>query len=363
MSIKNIFTLITAASLVWSCGPKESTPSNDFNVATITSNVADNIIIPQLEEFKLATEELASAFNSFSSSPNETTLTTLQTKFKTSYNLWQACSFINYGDVNLSTWQGTINTYPTDTTNIHSIFKNDDANLGAASFADAIGLPGLDYVFFYGTNTEIIDRLSNEAKIYCEKNIDLIKSSATNAYNFWKNNTDGYYADFKTKNEASAGSPFSEFVNGYVQNVEIFKNGQLGFPAGKFTLNTPKPDQSEALYSGISIDLYKTHLNNLKRVYLGENLLGNYGVGLDDYLKELGATRDGNNLHELILSTFTTLEEKANMLDGTMNEAIASQTAITDDLYLKTKELVAYFKVDMTYAIGVDITYIDNDGD
>ncbi|MBK20930.1 MAG: hypothetical protein CMP63_01245 [Flavobacteriales bacterium] len=68
-------------------------------------------------------------------------------------------------------------------------------------------------------------------------------------------------------------------------------------------------------------------------------------------------------MNELILTTFNTLEEKANQLNGTMNEAIQNQSEITDELYQKIKELVAYLKVDMTNAIGVQITYIDNDGD
>lgn len=364
MKLKLAIITLATASLTMSCNDKVGNDAEvDFNVSKITANAADNLIIPHFEDFKIATEEMETAFNSFSTLPDASNLLSLQNKFKEAYALWHTCSFVNYGDVNLSTWHGTLNTYPTDTANIHSIYNNDLANLSAASFADAIGFPGLDYVLFHGSESEIIDRLSNDAQIYCQKNLALIKSTATKAFDFWDNNTDGIYADFKSKNSKSAGSPFSSFINGYIQNVEVLKNGQLGFPAGKFTLNVPKPEQSEALFSEISIDLFKAHLNNLRQVYEGEDLLGNNGIGLDDYLKELGTTRDGQNLNELILTTFASLESKANMLTGTMNDAIANQTAITDELYLKSKELVAYLKVDMTYAMGVDITYIDNDGD
>ena len=44
-------------------------------------------------------------------------------------------------------------------------------------------------------------------------------------------------------------------------------------------------------------------------------------------------------------------------------DAIKNQTSTTDEIYVKIKELVAYLKVDMTNAVGVQITYIDNDGD
>ena len=369
MKFKNIVIIISAASLSWSCvddSGKEETV-DDFKITDILSNTADNIILPQFEDLKEAITELESAFTTFESSATSENLINLQEKFKNSYALWQSCSFVDYGNTNLVTLSKKLNTYPTDTASINSIFTTPDANLESAMYFDAIGFPGLDYVLFEGSEDEIIDRISNAGSDYCSKNIALIKTKFESAYNFWKDDTDGFYSNFKTESSVAEGSAFSSFVNGFVKNVEVLKNGQLGFPAGKFTLNNPKPDQSEALYSGISIQLYKEHLANLERVYKGQNLNGTDGVGLDDYLKDLGTTRDLNgeteNLNELILGAFNTLKEKSDMLTGTMNQAIADQKDITDELYSKTKELVAFLKVDMTYAFEVKITYEDSDGD
>jgi len=364
MKLLNLITIISAASITWSCvNDSKNENVDDFDITGILANAADNLIIPQFEDLKESTSELESAYANFKSSETSENLLALQNKFKESYSYWQSCSFVNYGNPMLNALSGTLNTYPTDTANINSTFSLSNINLESASYVDAIGFPGLDYLLFDGSENEISSRVSGIGAEYCSSNIELIKSKSNAAYNFWKNNTDQYYSNFKSDDSKSVTSAFTSFVNGYVKNVEVLKNGQLGFPAGKFTLNNPQPDQSEALYSGYSISLYKAHLSNLERIYKGEDLSGNDGVGLDDYLKALGAKRGDQDLNELILTTFNTLEEKADQLNGTMNEAIINQTSVTDELYMKTKELVAYLKVDMTNAIGVQITYIDSDGD
>ena len=337
--------------------------SDDFDITEILANTADNLILPQFEYLKESVIDLETAHNVFQASPTPSNLLNLQDKFKESYIYWQSCSFVNYGNSELKSLASNLNTYPTDTGEINSIYDLPNANLESAYYVNAIGFPGLDYILFSGSESDIINRLSNEGKDYCSKNIDLIKSKCEGANSYWKNNTDAFYANFKSDDSKSLGSGFSNFLNGFIKSVEVLKNGQLGFPAGKFTLNNPQPNESEALYSGISLTLYKAHLSNLKRVYKGEDLLGDNGVGLDDYLKTLGTTRNDKNLNELILETFNEMEILVNQLNGTTNEAIANQTSITDDLYKKTKELVAYLKVDMMNAFEVLINYMENDGD
>lgn len=363
MKIKYLLLTVCAASLNWSC-VDNSKDEDNFDVTKILDNVADNIILPQFEELKSSTDELKSAYSEFEHSGEQEDLIALQNTFKESYSLWQSCSFVNYGNSNLVSLSSTLNTYPTDVDQITSTFNTtEEYNLESGSFANAIGYPGLDYLFFEGDESEIKNRVEQDGKTYCLKNIDLIQSTSKSAYSFWKENTDNFYSDFKTTSSKSKGSPFSLFVNGFIKSFEVLKNGQLGFPAGKFTLNQPQPNESEALYSGISLQLFKAHLANLERVYKGQSLDGTDGIGLDDYLQELNTTRNGENLNELILGVFSTLKEKADLLEGTTNEAVANQSDLVNELYAKTKELVAYLKVDMTYAINVQITYIDSDGD
>ena len=188
----------------------------------------------------------------------------------------------------------------------------------------------------------------------------MVKSYSTKNYNFWKNNEGNYFQEFKTDDSKTKTSPFTKLVNAFCQDLEVLKNDQLKAPGGQEFFTFPVPSESEALYSGYSLDLIKAHIANLERIYKGENLSGINGKGFDDYL-----TLEGNdNLNELILSTFGKINENVNSLNGSINEAAANQKEIVDELYKNVKALVGYTKTDMTYAFGVNINYADpQDGD
>jgi predicted lipoprotein len=102
----------------------------------------------------------------------------------------------------------------------------------------------------------------------------------------------------------------------------------------------------------------------MKKYMNGQSYLdNNEGIGLDDYMDHVGATYGNNNL--------------SNKINNQINEVLNSLLAVNDPLsneiltnkedvticYSKLQELVPLMKVDMTSALGVLITYQDNDGD
>jgi len=363
MSLKNLL-IISTASLLWSCVNNNEQNVDDFDIESLLVNAADNIIIPQLKDLHESTVEIENAFSDFEINSNSDNLSKLQSKFKNSYLSWQAASFVNFGNSNFEIFSYTLNTFPVDTQNLVSIFSKPDANLESSIYFNAISYPGFDFAFFQGNEDEIIKRISIDGKNYCKKNIDLIKSKSESAYLFWKNNTDGYYNEFKSDLSKTDGSPFSAYVNAFCKDLEVLKNEQLKAPGGQEFFIFPLPYESEALYSGYSLDLIKAHIDNLERIYKGDDLSGNAGIGFDDYLKSLETKTDGKDLNELILSTFSTIKEKANLLNETLNYAAANQKEIVDELYANVKLLVGYTKTDMTYAFGINISYADpQDGD
>lgn len=366
--LKKCLYIFFTASLIWGCKEKNKTNEDDYDVSKILANITTEIVIPKYDSLTIATGALKSQANLFITTPNSNNLLALQNSFKAAYKSWQKASVSNFGYASDAALSLTLNTFPTDTIEINSLLKASNPNYSKASYINATGFPGLDYVLFYGEENKILDRFTNAnygqgAKNYLMGVINIIDEAANKAEDFWKNNENSFKSNFITDKNKSAGSGFSVFTNGYIQNVEVLKNAQMGIPSGDLNLGITRPDQTEAYFSNYSKDLYIAHLEALKNMYLGIDANGNNGESLDDYIQYLNVKRNGENLHELITSAFDSLEIKINQVSGSVKDGVENQTSLMNEIFFENKKLVAYLKVDMMNAFNVQITYNSGDGD
>ena len=102
----------------------------------------------------------------------------------------------------------------------------------------------------------------------------------------------------------------------------------------------------------------------LKKFINGNNFAGqDEGLGLDDYMDFVNAQQNSNQLSEVINTQMELIIMELNSLnDPLSNEVIQNKPAVST-AYDYMQQLVPYIKVDMTSALGVLITYQDNDGD
>ena len=64
MKFNNIITIISAASLLWSCVTDSGNEKvDDFDIKELLANTADRIILPQFEDLKESTAALESAYS------------------------------------------------------------------------------------------------------------------------------------------------------------------------------------------------------------------------------------------------------------------------------------------------------------
>lgn len=369
MSLKNIGLFILAASLTWSCeSDPKNTNTDNFDVSTILTNVADNIIIYRYENLSTAASNLETAATTFNTTSSQVNLDDLQEKFRLAYLAWQETSVFQLGYAQSNSLRATLNTFPTDTTDINTIMGSTNPDYEDTKYIGATGFPGLDFLLFSKTDADVIARFttaSNKqgAKDYLAAVTKFISTKASEATDYWKNNTDSYKSNFSSDKSKAVASAFSNLVNEFVFDVEQMKNYQLAVPAGKYTLNTPRPELTEAIYSEYNIELFKAHLAALKKLYIGEDGNGTNGIGFDDYLSELESKKSGKLLNTLILEQFDLIDDKIDLINGDLIDAINNQPQLITELFTESKLLVSYFKVDMCSEFGVQITFTDNDGD
>ncbi|MDQ3534753.1 MAG: peptidase M75, Imelysin, partial [Bacteroidota bacterium] len=159
------------------------------------------------------------------------------------------------------------------------------------------------------------------------------------------------------------GSSFGELVNELNFDYEVIKNPKVGIPLGKKSLGQKLPESVEAYYSGISKDLALLNVKAIEDIYSGRSKAGTEGKGLDDYLNQLNAQYNGGFLSAAINSQFDIVKSKIQVIPDPLSDAIINHQNIVEEAYSEIQKMVVLLKTDMPSAMGVLITYQDNDGD
>ncbi len=393
MSIKTIFIGISVivGLTTQSCNRKGCTDSNASNYDSkakkddgscefnnvgaydrtkMLSNLADNYIIPGYTNYKASTVNLVSKVETFNNGPSISTLNELRTTWKSACIEWQTVSFIDFGPSKDISLTAQTNIFPVDTDLIDNNISSGTYNLQIPANFDAKGFQALDYLLFGTGNNEqeIVDYFTNTtgAKEYLFAVADELQTNATSILSAWENS---YSETFKANNsDNSEGSSVSELINGLSSHYETnIRKGKLGLPSGVFNgfSQQPMPQHVEGLYSKQSIVFSIAAMEGLNNYIKGNSFEGNNeGQGLDDYINFVTAKdANGTNLEIAIENQITEIKSALNGHINPLSEEVTNNNAEVMATYQEMQKLVPLIKVDMTSALGVLVTYQDNDGD
>lgn len=375
-SLKNtvfifIGVLILASSF-FSCKEKkeeEVTPEVSFDKSGMLANIGDNLIVPSYAKLKISFDLMQLSADQFFANPTLSSLTDLQTVFLQTYTDYQWCSTFEFGPAENEIIRANFNTFPCDTIQINSKITTGDLSLSAASDLDAKGFPAIDFLLFSNQNNNTaltrftIGSYSSNAKNYLAALINELKLKTDAVNTSWAVNGGNYGSTFKGNTGSDVGGSIGMLVNQLNYDFELLKNAKIGIPLGKKTFGTPIPEKVEAFYSTQSLVLVTEHLKSIENIYLGRNSQNADGLGLDDYLAHAKAQHSLGLLNDVIKNQFALAKTKLAAIPGTLSQTVVSNAAIVDAAYAELQKLVVLLKVDVPSALGILITYQDNDGD
>jgi uncharacterized protein len=373
MSKKSILILSIVTGIIlflFSCKKEkqddDATP--EFDRKAMLSNIGSNIIIPNYQILQTEANALDAAVTQFTTTTDSANLIALQIAFKNTYNAWQLCSTFELGPAETDLLRANVNTFPTDTAQINSNISSGSYNLGTASNLDAKGFPAIDYLLFNTTVNNLLLKYTSDAnagnrKVYLSALSGEIKTKVTAVYNSWITSGGNYITTFSNNTGADVGSSLGLLTNQLNYDFETLKNYKIGIPLGKKTLGTPLPEKVEGYYGKNSVALAVEQLKNIERIYLGKSGQGIDGTGIDEYLIHLKSQYNGGLLSTAIKSQLTTTINKLQSIPDPLSQTILNNPSVVDAVYLEMQKLVVLFKTDMPSALGVLITYQDNDGD
>ena len=347
----------------------------DFDKLSLLTNLADNYIIPSLDAYKSKIVSLNIHVDSFILNPNISNLSLLRTNWEEALLNWQDIGFLDFGPSEYILLRKQTNTFPIDTTELNNFITLADWNLDYASSYDSKGLQALDYLLFKPgyTDSELITYFQNNtnAKNYLKAVAEDLNQNINYVTNQWVSYREDFINDFEVTQSNfstnSQGSSVSNIINALCLHYEFYvRRGKVGLPLGVFNgfSQLELPELVECYYSGKSTQNLVRSINSLRKYVTGSSYLNNdNGLGLDDYMDFVNAEQSTQQLSTVIDNQFLTITEEVNNINGPLSEEIINNKSQITQTYQELQQLVPYIKVDMTSALGVLITYQDNDGD
>lgn len=375
--IIGLFFLIVLSVFACKKSKKDSTDDTSpdvsgFDRKALLTYTADEIIIPSYEKCIVKLDTMKKKSDVFTSNPTLTNLSDFRQSWVEAYTEWQKIELFDFGPAYNHALRSYINIYPANQSGISSNITNTSANMEVPNSYPTQGFPALDYllngvasndndIITYYTNTDGAARLA-----YVKKLTDLITSRVATVYADWK--TGGYRQEFIDRSGMDLSSSLPLLVNGYVLNYERYiRSGKFGLPAGAMTGGSPSPLLVEALYKkDISRTLATTAQAASIGLFNGKSVLtGTEGASLKTYLDAVKA-QDGNTggvLTSVINNQFNTTNTKLALLNENFNQEVQTNNQKMVDVFTEMQKTVRLLKVDMTSALSITITYVDNDGD
>jgi predicted lipoprotein len=358
--------LLTAALLPVACS--DDAPDDkfaSFDRKGMLQNLGSNVILPAFSEFAAKTDSLVMQVTAFNQQQTPAEFAKMQALWLRTANSYKRCEVYQFGPLT-STAVADINFWPARTASIDAIMSHNVTEaLLTQQGATVKGLTTLEYLLYNG-GTDAFNRFapgtpdSDLGRAYLLALAQVLRTSAHQVRDGWQTS---YATTYPQQDGQTINSSINVTANALISYIDFIKNNKVGTPGGKKDGNL-HPEQVEAYYSGASLPQIQHNLTALERLFTGAGPTGSTGPGFNALLDHLEATYNGQPLSTAILAQLNDCRAKAQALGtGPLSEAVRQNPTGVTALYDSLKQLLVLAKVDMVSAVGVTLTFSDNDGD
>jgi predicted lipoprotein len=357
--------------LFFSCKKNDGNTSNtgNFDRKAMLTDYADGYILPAYQDMLAKLNDLKTKTDLFTASPDSVLLADLRASWQAAYFTWQRVDLLEFGPAEDITLRMYMNIYPASATKINSYISSGSYDLESFGSNDAKGFPALDYLLngLAATNEDVIAHYTTNMnagnrKQYLLAVVNKMIEKTGQVNDQWT----AYRNTFIESTGTDVNSSFSKMTNAFVLYYERYLRGaKIGSPVGAMT-GVAVPAYTEAYYTPVvSKELAVEAVRSVKQFYQGVRYDGaTDGKGLSDYLTAVGTKDDnGQLIAALIVDELDEAISSLESLNGTIRESVTNNRPAVLAIYDDLQDLVPLFKVDMVSALGISITYVDNDGD
>ncbi|TGE19706.1 imelysin family protein [Hymenobacter elongatus] len=339
-------------------------PSTGPDRKALLTYWADSLVKPGYQRFNEKLVALKSRTTAFTAAPTPATLQEARAAWQAAYVEWQRVELYEFGPAEEVSLRNHFNIYPTDAAGINRNISSGTYDFELSAAIPQQGFPALDYLL-NGVATgdaAIAQQYASSAqhRRYLTDVVAKMEQTFGTVYKQWN----GSYRDtFINRTGTDASSSLSRVVNAYSQYYERYlRAGKIGIPSGTMT-GTPLPSKIEAYYLRGALPLQLATTAHAAVQQFFNSRAGQ--PSLKNYLDAVGAkdSRTGQGLTSIINTQFGVSAQQLASLGPDLHATLTARNADAVASYNEMQKAVRLLKVDMTSALSVTVTYVDNDGD
>ena len=338
--------------------------TTDLNRTALLTQWADSLIKPGYQAFGNKLAVLKTQTAAFAAAPTAAGLQGSRQAWREAYLEWQKVEMFEFGPAADVSLVNRFNIYPTDAAGIRQNIASGTYNFELTSAIPQQGFPALDFLLngIGADDAAIVQAYAatpNQRRYLTDVvgNMDQLMAGVQAKWN------GPYRATFIGSTGTNAGSSLSLAVNAFSRYYEHFlRSGKIGIPAGAMS-GVVAPEKIEAYYYRRDLPL---QLAVAAHAAVQKAFNGRAGQpSLKAYLDALGAkdSRTGQSLAQIINAQFDAAAQQLAALGPDLHATIQTRNAAATQAFAEMQKAVRLLKVDMTSAMSVSVTYVDNDGD
>ena len=365
---------IALAPLCTACtaeGDSAGTGADEAARAAVIASLAEHVTLGHYAQFSAQSAALAAATAALCEAPDAGRLEAAQAAWWAARAPWKQSEIVQFGPVveYPERLGPKLDDWPVNADAVETLIASEDA-LEAASFAEkgsaTRGLPMVEYLLWPSTTApDVLAAMAEEPRRCAaaagaagdvQANAVLLEETwATDWMPGLAQPSAGDGDDYD-----SAQDVIDEWVNRMAFTAENIRATKLGKPVGDSAGGEPQPDTLESRPSGRSLQDARDALGGVQAVWDGE-LVGDSGdtdhPGIADLVGDDPALV--SQIDDLLAACALRLAEVPEPLEQT----IVLEPEVVSRAQEALQLLQIAIQVDLAQALGVTITFNDNDGD
>jgi uncharacterized protein len=255
--------------------------------------------------------------------------------------------------------------WPARVDTLEAVLEAEDelsADAVAGFGASQKGFPAIEYLLF-DPETELETAFAEEPR-RCEYLSALVADLGAKAQGLreaWDPAAGNYLDELVNAGRGSQAFrtldlAIGEIVNRLVFTVENVRGDKLGAPAGTRSDGKPQPESAESRFSGRSLEDARDNLRGVEAVCLGAT---RDAASLASQLSRIGRS----DLIELLETGFASSYAALDAIPEPLTTAVVADPAPVLAAIDELSNLQRLLQVDVIHALGLTLTFNDNDGD